>query len=174
LTILREARVGGQFICMNYAVVLAGAAQAYGMPARLLGLLPRDVEKRADAHSVAEVWLHQYKKWAIADAQYGIAPTLDGQPLSGLELQDTLVHEKQIECGTDAATCAKWSNWIAQYLYYFKIEREQRWYPRGKSNPQLVLLPKGAPHPKLYNGKEGGVFADAVYTSNPDVFYAAP
>ncbi len=174
LSILREARQGGKFICMNYAVVLAGAAEAYGMPARLLGLLPREVEKRADSHSVVEVWLDQYKKWAIADAQFGIAPTLNGQPLSAIELQDALIHDSPIECGNDPAACAKWSHWILPYLYHFKIAQDQRWYSRSKPNPQLVLLPKGAPHPKLYNGKDEGVFADAVYTSNPETFYAAP
>jgi tetratricopeptide (TPR) repeat protein len=174
LTILREAKQGGKFICMNYAVVLAGAAQAYGMPARVMALLPRDVEKRADSHSVVEVWLKQYHTWAIADAQNGIVPTVDGRPLSAIELQEALVRDQPVDCRTDAAACAKWAGWIVQYLYHFKIAREQRWYSRGQGNPQLVLLPKGAPHPKLYNGKASGVFANAVYTSNPDVFYAAP
>jgi hypothetical protein len=174
LTILREARLGGKFICMNYAVVLAGAADSYGLAARVLNLSPRDVEVRSDSHSVVEVWLKQYKKWAIADAQYGIVPTIGGHPLSAIELQEALLNDNRIDCGTDAIACAEWSHWVIQYLYYFKFAQDQRWYSESRQNSQLVLVPKGAPHPKLYNGKDEGVFANAVYTSNPDLFYAAP
>ncbi len=175
LTILREAKKGGKFICMNYAVVLSGTAQAYGMPARVLALAPRDIDKRADSHSVVEVWLADQHKWAIADAQYGIVPTVEGRPLNAVELQDALVHGHKVECGeTSRERCAYWSDWIVQHLYHFKVWRDQRWYSRGQDGTQLVLLPKGAPEPKLYNGQDTGMFANAVFTRDPDVFYAAP
>jgi hypothetical protein len=37
-----------------------------------------------------------------------------------------------------------------------------------------VLVPKGAPNPKKFAGGNEDVFAGAIYTSNPDTFYAPP
>jgi transglutaminase-like putative cysteine protease len=77
VTILREAQKGGRFICREYAIVMAGVATAYGMPARVVNLMPRDVETRSEAHSVAEVWLDEFSKWVLADGQYGAIGELD-------------------------------------------------------------------------------------------------
>lgn len=171
LTILREAKAGGRFICMNYAVVLGGTASAYGLPARLLGLLPKDTETRTDAHSVAEVWIPSRRKWVLADGQYGQTAELDGVPLNAVELQDAIAHDRPVQC-SQPKTCAQWLGFIEQYLYFFKIDREERWFEPFKPD-QLVLIPKGAMPPKSMNGNVN-VFAGAKFTSNPEVFYAAP
>lgn len=168
LTILREAKAGGKFICMNYAVALGGEASAYGLPARLLGLLPKGTETRMDAHSVVEVWLPDRRKWVLADGQYGQTATVDGVPLNAVELEDALAKERKIQC-SQAATCTEWLGFIQKYLYYFKISREQRWFESFKAD-QLVLMPKDAATPKSMNGNTG-VFVGARFTSTPAVFY---
>jgi hypothetical protein len=174
LTILREAQKGGRFICRDYAIVLAGVANAYGMPARVLNLLPRDVETRSEAHSVAEVWLEQFHKWVLADGQYGAIGELDGVPLSGIELQAALASDKLVTCIIGVASvCAEWKPFIVRNAYYFKIGDDQRSFHRNIQR-QLVLVPKGAPNPHKFAGGNEDVFAGAIYTSNPESFYAPP
>jgi Transglutaminase-like superfamily len=173
LTILREAAKGGRFICREYAVVLAGVANAYGMPARVLNLLPREVETRSEAHSVAEVWLKQFHKWVLADGQYGAIGELDGVPLSGIELQKAFAEDKPVKCVAGAEVAAEWKPFILRNAFYFKFGDDQRSFIR-KTSRQLVLVPKGAPEPHKFAGGNESVFAGAVYTSNPDTFYAPP
>ncbi|MDD8027888.1 MAG: transglutaminase-like domain-containing protein [Acidobacteriota bacterium] len=173
LTILREAKAGGRFICRDYAVVLAGAAKAYGMPARVLNLLPRDVETRSEAHSVAEVWLESRHKWVLADGQYGTIGELEGVPLNGLELQAAFAADKPVRCASGTAVCAEWKPFILRNAFYFKTADDQRSYRRAFKR-QLVLVPKGAAEPHKFAGGSEGVFEGAVYTSNPATFYAPP
>jgi len=173
VTILREARAGGRFICRDYAIVLAGVAKAYGMPARLINLLPRDVETRSEAHSVAEVWLDQFRKWVLADGQFGAIGELDGVPLSAVELQAAIAAEKPVRCAVGETVCAEWKPFILRNAFYFKTGDNQRSF-EGKTARQLVLVPKGAPEPHKFAGGSEEVFAGAVYTSNPDAFYAPP
>jgi hypothetical protein len=173
VTILREARAGGRFICRDYAIVLAGVARAYGMPARLINLLPRDVETRSEAHSVAEVWLDQFHKWVLADGQFGAIGELDGVPLSAVELQAAIAAEKPVRCAVGETVCAEWKPFILRNAFYFKTGDNQRSF-EGKTARQLVLVPKGAPEPHKFAGGSEEVFAGAVYTSNPDAFYAPP
>jgi hypothetical protein len=173
LTILREAEKGGRFICREYAVVLAGVANAYGMPARVLNLLPREVETRSEAHSVAEVWLEPFHKWVLADGQYGAVGELDGVPLNGIELQKAFAEDKPVKCAVGAEVAAEWKPFILRNAFYFKFGDDQRSFLH-KTSRQLVLVPKGAPEPHKFAGGNESVFAGAVYTSNPDTFYAPP
>ena len=173
VTILREAQKGGRFICRDYAIVLAGVANAFGMPARVLNLLPRDVETRSEAHSVAEVWLEQFHKWVLADGQYGAIGELDGVPLGGIELQAAFAADKPVRCAVGAAVCAEWKPFILRNAYYFKIGDDQRSFHRNIQK-QLVLVPKGAPNPRKFAGGNEDVFVGAIYTSNPETFYAPP
>lgn len=173
LTILREARAGGRFICRDYAIVLAGVASAYGFSARVINLLPRDVETRSEAHSVAEVWLESRGKWVLADGQYGAIGELDGVPLSGLELQAAFAADKPVRCVVGESICAEWKPFILRNAYYFKTGNDARAF-RREFKSQLVLVPKGAPIPRKFAGGNEGVFAGAIYTSNPETFYAPP
>jgi len=173
LTILREAQKGGRFICREYAVVMAGAATAYGMPARVVNLLPSDVETRSEAHSVAEVWLAALGKWVLADGQYGAVAELDGVPLNAIELQAALAAGRNVVCSAGDGVLAEWKPFILRNAYYFKFGNDQRAF-EWRRTAQLVLVPKGAPNPKKFAGGNEEVFAGAIYTSNPDSFYAPP
>jgi hypothetical protein len=173
ITILREAKAGGRFICREYAVVMAGVAEAYGMPARVVNLLPRDVETRSEAHSVAEVWLDGLGKWVLADGQYGAVPELAGVPLSAVELQAAFADDRPVVSSAGAGMLAEWKPFILRNAYYFKCGNDQRSFEH-KTTAQLVLVPKGAPNPTKFAGGNEEVFAGAVYTSNPATFYAPP
>lgn len=173
ITILREARAGGRFICQNYAMVLAGAARSCGFYARHLAILPADVETRSEAHSVVDVWMPAFRKWVLADAQFGIVPELNGAPLSGLELQKAIAEDAPIRCRGNESDCAAWQSFIIPNLYYFKISDDQRRFG-GQVSRQLVLVPKGAKEPHKFAGGNEGVFAGAIYTGNPASFNAPP
>ena len=171
ITVVREAKAGGRFICRDYAIVTASVTGAYGMPSRLANLLPADVETRSEAHAVAEVWVE--KKWVIADGQFGIVPELDGIPLSAVELQAALAAERPVRCRGNEARCAEWKRFILPNLYYFKTVTDQRRF-EGKAESMLILVPKGAPNPRKFAGGNEELFAGAVYTSNPESFYGRP
>jgi len=173
LTILREAQKGGRFICREYAIVMAGVATAYGMPSRVVNLLPREVETRSEAHSVAEVWLDEFSKWVLADGQYGAVGGLDGVPLSGIELQAALAADRPVVCSAGDAVFAEWKPFILRNAFFFKMGNDQRSFEH-RTISRLVLVPKGAPKPTKFAGDSGEIFAGAVYTSNPDTFYAPP
>ena len=173
LTILREAKAGGRFICRDYAIVTASVAAAYGMPSRVVNLLPADVETRSEAHAVAEVWVKPLREWVIADGQYGIVPELDGAPLSAIELQAALAEERPVRCRGNEGRCAEWKRFILRNMYYFKTVTDQRRFAADKGG-MLILVPDGAPNPRKFAGGNEELFAGAVYTSNPDSFYARP
>ncbi len=173
ITILREAQKGGRFICREYAVVLAGVAAANGLPARIINLLPRDVETRSEAHSVAEVWLEGFHKWVLADGQWGVVAELDGVPLNAIEVQAALAADRKVVCSAGDEVFAEWKPFILRNAYFFKTGNDQRAF-EYRTTAQLVLVPQGAPNPTKFAGGNEEVFAGAIYTSNPDSFYAPP
>jgi len=173
LTILREAQKGGRFICREYAIVMAGVAAAYGMPARVVNLLPREVETRSEAHSAAEVWLDDLKKWVLADRQYGAIGELDGIPLNAIELQAAFAEDRPVVCSAGAEVLVEWKPFILRNAFFFKMGNDQRAFEH-RTTAQLVIVPMGAPNPTKFAGGSEEIFAGAVYTSNPDTFYAPP
>lgn len=174
LTILREAREGGRFICRDYAVVLAGTAAAFGMPARVVGLLPREVETESFSHSVAEVWVEDFRKWVMADGQFGTIAEIDGVPLSALEAQRAIAEEDPaLRCRGRAERCTDWQTFLIPQLHYFKVKQDQRRFVL-EPGPQLVLCPVGSPPPRKFNGGNEEIFAGAVYTTDPELLYAPP
>jgi len=173
LTILREAQKGGRFICREYAIVMAGVAAAYGMPARVVNLMPREVETRSEAHSAAEVWLDEFGKWVLADGQYGAIGELDGVPLSGIELQAALAADRTVVCSAGDGVYAEWKPFILRNAFFIKMGNDQRAFEH-RTTAQLVLVPNGAPNPTKFAGGNEEIFAGAIYTSNPDSFYAPP
>lgn len=173
LTILREAQKGGRFICREYAVVMAGVAAAYGMPARVVNLLPRDVETRSEAHSVAEVWLEGFGKWVLADGQWGVVAELDGVPLNAIEVQAALAADRKVVCNAGDGVFVEWKPFILRNAFFIKMGNDQRAFEH-RTTAQLVLVPKGAPKPTKFAGGNEEVFAGSIYTSNPDSFYAPP
>ena len=173
LTILREAQKGGRFICREYAIVMAGVAAAYGMPARVVNLMPREVETRSEAHSAAEVWLDEFGKWVLADGQYGAIGELDGVPLSGIEFQAALAADRTVVCSAGDGVYAEWKLFILRNAFFIKMGNDQRAFEH-RTTAQLVLVPNGAPNPTKFAGGNEEIFAGAIYTSNPDSFYAPP
>ncbi len=182
-TILKEASDGKRFRCVEYSIVTAACAQALGMPARVLGLRRQDVEsaRTSAGHVVAEVWLDLYDKWVMVDAQWNMIPLRNGVPLSAVELQRCLAEralgELSFASGDEISPMDqnRYVIWIAPYLYYFSLHREQRFgMPDRRQIPDdgpevMVLVPVGAKKPKVFQGRP--ITKRQSYTPNPKTIY---
>ncbi|RYY66530.1 MAG: transglutaminase domain-containing protein [Chitinophagaceae bacterium] len=181
LTILREARGGKQFRCVEYGIVAASALNAVGLPARVLALKTKDVETTASGagHVLLEVYLSDLKKWVLMDGQWDAMPVLNGVPLNAVEFQQAIARNYdalQIRSlsGTDKEAYA---SWIFPYLYYFDVKFDNREGPGRKlatqgGKPSLMLVPEGAKEPTVFQ-KEWPI-NNVVYTHSAADFYAAP
>jgi transglutaminase-like putative cysteine protease len=187
LTILAEAGQGKRFRCVEYSIVVAGCAQALGMPARVLGLKRKDVEtaRSGAGHVVAEVWLASRGKWVMADGQWDAIPEKDGVPLSAVEFQAAFAAGAgglRIR-SSSSIVAGRYIAWVVPYLYYFDFNRDQhlfgsrtdhadntqRYQPqRGK----IMLVPKGAAKPKVFQRKTP--IGNCTYISSPRAFHAPP
>lgn len=186
LTILAEAAQGRRFRCVEYAIVVAGCAQALGMPARTLALKREDVETaRTDAgHLVAEVWLKSRKKWVFADGQWDAIPEKDGEPLNAVEFQDAFAHNAPgltIRSSSNTDT-GGYLRWVVPYLYYFDFNLSQNLFGADSDHAEkrrydpvrgkIMLVPKGAKQPVVF--QRTTPIKNCTYVSSPRTFYAAP
>lgn len=91
-TILEEASKGKRFRCVQFGITLAGALTAFGLPARAVSMMSRDVGTRESGarHVVAEAWLSSLGKWAMLDAQEDALVFQGDQPLSCAEAASCL------------------------------------------------------------------------------------
>ena len=96
LTILKEARGGKKFRCVEYGIVASTALQSLNFKARVLGLKTADVEtkKYGAGHVLAEVWMPQFNKWVLIDGQFNLMPILENVPLNAVEFQQAISENK--------------------------------------------------------------------------------
>ncbi len=180
LTIIAEAEQGSRFRCVEYAIVLEGALNALGIPARRVGLKTADVETRPSGagHVVVEAYARDLQKWLLVDPQFNLIPVADGVPLHALELQQALASGKSIayKSVSGRRPVAHWlltrviyPSFIGQYLYYFDFPLDQS---SQDSSQHLMLVPAGAAQPQVFQGRFPLDYM--VYTHNKDLFYAPP
>ncbi|MCC5928899.1 MAG: transglutaminase domain-containing protein [Cyclobacteriaceae bacterium] len=184
-TILEEARSGKKFRCVEYGIVLRSVLAAYGYPARTLGLKTRDVEttRIGAGHVLTEVWMPQFEKWVILDAQFNTMPLLGGVPLNAVEFQAAIIEKQSFVLinsqGTvSSKTRKKYLNFIPHYLYYFDFRMDQREIPYAESKKYqdkgiLQLVPLGANEPKVFQ-RSRDISKDLHYTHSLADFYQKP
>jgi len=176
LTILEEASEGERFRCVEYSIVTAASARALGMPSRVLALKRKDVEtaRSSAGHVVAEVWLKQFNKWVFVDAQFDAIPEVDGVPLNAVEFQDAIARNTPglVICSSSSGI-HKWyyRKWICPYLYYFDFKIDQRFFleKSEKKQGRIMLVPKGAKNPKVFQRKYP--IENCTYISTLEAFY---
>ena len=178
ITILEEAEAGQQFRCVEYAVVVAGALNAVGVPARVVGLKSADVETRESGagHVVAEAWLEDEGKWALVDGQFDAVVTLDGIPQSAAEVRLALDRRpddlRVVGVGPESTgQRGRYLDWVAPYLYYLDVGLDQR-YGGGQEPDRLMLVPEGAPEPRMFQRTSPMDYL--TYTRSLAAFYAPP
>lgn len=175
ISILEEAKQGKRFRCVEYAIVLAGALNAVGIPARVLGLMTSDVETRefGAGHVVAEAYLSDQQKWVMVDGQWDAIPMQGDKPLSAVEFALALQDDWQAldVLSLPAESKTDYFRWIQPYLFYFRSFLDNR-IDRKEGAPGLMLVPLGARNPTVFQIKYPLGALD--YTHSPAGFYSAP
>ena len=185
LTILKEAREGKQFRCVEYGIVATSALNSIGIPARTLGLKTRDVEKvmRGAGHVVSEVYSKELGKWIFIDPQFNIMPMLNGTPLNGVEFQKAifdkntnlrLINNAGELCEKDSKSYIKW---IGKYLFYFDVLFDQKTLNSSKFKSingmtKITLVPVGHKEPRIF--QRNSKINYSYYTNSLNDFYRKP
>jgi hypothetical protein len=185
LTILKEAHEGKQFRCVEYGIVATSALNSIGIPARTLGLKTRDVEKvmRGAGHVVSEVYSEELDKWIFIDPQFNIMPTLNGNPLNGVEFQKEIYNKnvnlklinKQGEISKEETE--NYIKWVGKYLFYFDILFDQKTLNSTKfitinGMTKLTLVPVGYKEPYIF--QRNSKIDYSYYTNSLNDFYRKP
>jgi len=185
LTILKEAREGKQFRCVEYGIVATAALNSIGIPARTLGLKTRDVEKvmRGAGHVVSEVFSKELNKWIFIDPQFNIIPTLNGKPLNGVEFRKEIFNKninlKLVNKQGDlsAEESENYIKWIGKYLFYFDVLFDQQTLNNSKFKSingmtKLTLVPVGQKEPRIF--QRHSKIDYSYYTHSLNDFYRKP
>lgn len=185
LTILKEAREGNNFRCVEYGIVASAALNSIGFKSRVIGLKTRDVEvvMRGAGHVVSEVYSPTYKKWIFIDPQFNIIPILRGEPLNAVEFQkviftkdaDLMLINAHGKLADDLAN--QYINWIGKYLFYFDSLFDQRIdddsiYKEVNGMTKLTLVPVGVKEPKVFQRHSKINYSH--YTHSLNDFYRTP
>jgi hypothetical protein len=175
-SILAEARGGARFRCVEYADVLAGALSAVGIPARVVGLMTRDVETRTSGagHVVVEAFLRDDEQWVMADAQWDVVPMRGDEPLDVIELARAIATgARDVTVASDAGTTTRtYVEWVTPYLFY-ALTRPSYWTTGiAPGDGATLYVPAGAPVPTTFQGRTP--LPRAVVTRDLAAFYAPP
>jgi hypothetical protein len=181
LTIIKEAKSGKSFRCVEYSFLAMALLWAHGIPARTVGLKTADVETReyGAGHVVVEFWSRELNKWIMSDVQAGIIPKSGEALLSAYELAQSLHQDTKPEpilvngsrFGADAAfkDMVDYISWVQEYLYFFDtpITVELN-IPDLRTQNIAMLVPLGVETPKMFQG----LFTmNAIYTHSVLDFY---
>jgi len=184
ITILEEASKGKRFRCDQFGVTLAGSLTAFGIVARVVAMMSRDVETRESgaSHVVSEAWLPSLNKWIMLDAQQN-AVVFDGHvPLNCAEIathpldQRLVVEIPGLPPGVDPRLYLGPEGFGPNFYYFQTRVRQRRMEVSEVSNererPSIMLCPVGAAEPRVF--QRGSPFTNVVYTRSAAAFYRPP
>ncbi len=185
LTILKEAKEGNKFRCVEYGIVAAAGLNSIGIKSRVLGLKTKDCEKvkYGAGHVVTEAYSKEFKKWIFIDGQFNAIPFLNHWPLNAVEFQkailekpDSLIIVNKNGQFSDKDK-KKYIDWIGKYLFYFDTKFDNRYVAnkekqsvKGKKN--LMLVPLKSNSPEVFQRKFDIDYC--LYTHNENDFYQTP
>ena len=184
LTILKEAKDGKSFRCVEYGIVLTSALQSLNFKARVVGLKTADVEtkKYGAGHVLAEVWIPQFNKWVLIDGQFNVMPTLDNIPLNAVEFQKAIAANKKYKLIDVNGEVSKlrtkmYIKFVFDYLYYIDARFDNRNDPVDQrvvyeSKSTLMLVPLGVKNPTVFQIKYP--MDNIFYTNSVNDFYHKP
>lgn len=171
LSILRDARAGGRFRCIEFATVLAAVGTSMGHPTRSVHLMKSTVatEECGAGHAVTETWIPEHRRWVMADPQWNAIMYLEGEPLSCVELALALSEraEDVRVAGQPPDAAMQYLDWIRPYLFYMTVTSAS---PSPKT--LLRLAPKGAANPTMFQRLRP--LPPSTLTSNIARFYLPP
>jgi transglutaminase-like putative cysteine protease len=171
ISILEEAATGKSFRCVEYGIVVSGALNALGIPARTLALKMEhaDTISYGAGHVVAEAYLKDLKKWVMVDGQFDVIPMLKNTPLNAVELQQALsAGAPDLKVVSFSGTkAADYFPWVAPYLFYFNTVLDSR-YGVDRVLGSIMLVPKGY---KNLTAFQKNPIQNMVYTHSLADFY---
>ncbi len=181
LTILKEAKAGKSFRCVEYSTLAVGLLWANGIPARTIGLKTSDVETReyGAGHVVIEFWSGESQKWIMCDVQAGVIPEYEDRLLSAYELRQHLYNNKSVVyipiTGSRFSPTSKYSDkenyseWISEYLYFIDTPVHLTLGNEDKPKQQIAMLvPIDIEPPRMFQGM---FVMNVLYTHSVLDFY---
>ncbi len=182
LTILKEAKEGYNFRCVEYGIVLSSALNSIGIISRVLHLKTADCETVSfgAGHVASEAYLEEFKKWVFIDGQFNAIPTLKNVPLNAVEFQkaiiesplDLLIVNKNGKFSDKDKQ--KYIKWIGKYLFYFTVSFDNRVGEKLKveGKDKLMLVPLNSKNPHIFQKKYK--IDNCLYTNSKNDFYKKP
>lgn len=175
LDIIKKAKEGISFRCVEYSIVAGSILWAFNIPARVVGLKTKDMAIRESnaGHVVVEFWSNKFQKWIMCDVQAGIIPFYEGVHLSAFELGETLnkgldpVYLPVEYSHFLSENKEEYSHWIKQYLYFLDFPIEIN-FNKGLGVKKIMLVPVGVEPPKFF---QRDIPINAEYTSSILDFY---
>jgi hypothetical protein len=184
LTILKEAKSGKEFRCVEYSLLASALLWSYGIPSRVIGLKTSDVETRkyGAGHVVIEFWSKDHKKWIMCDVQAGIIPTFNNELLSAFELGEKVnqgllvdyipVNGSRFPSNKSFADMPAYIDWVREYLYFYDTPTAITFLDIDRKKQLIAMLvPLGVEPPKMFQGM---FTMNAVYTHSVLDFYVKP
>jgi hypothetical protein len=184
LTILKEAKEGKKFRCVEYGIVSSKALLSLNYKARILSLKTKEVEtaKRSAGHVLAEVWSPEFNKWILIDGQFNLMPLLNNIPLNAVEFQRAIAQNKDFKLVNIHGEVSKkekkrYLSFIYEYLYYLDVRFGERGLSKEETakidnKMSLFLVPIGAKEPTVFQRKYPINYA--LYTNSIKDFYKQP
>lgn len=183
ISILNEAKEGGQFPCFAFAIVLRDQLNASGYKARTVYLKTKDAKrsKYPPGHVATEVYLNDLKKWIFIDGQFNVMPTLDNIPINAVEFQNAITNqsnELEILSLNKIVKDGEYYSFVYPYLFYLDTFLDNRYDDierphkiNGKTS--IMLVPNGAKELKRINFWDMNI-ENCIYTNSILDFYSKP
>jgi hypothetical protein len=175
VTILKEAQAGAKFRCVEYSHLAAWLMVAYGIEARTVNIMTKDVETQeyGAGHVVVEFYEGEQHSWVMADIQAGVVARHHNKLQSALELRASL-GDASIE-NFDGSEFAEpqgmfggdYKEWLKPYLHFIDRPQELNFEYSVDPGPHLILVPKDDKPPKYFQRTHE---LDLIVTT-PEVFY---
>lgn len=144
ISIIREAREGSKFRCVEYSIVLQALLSASGITSRVLYLRTEDVETRTSGagHVVVEAYIHEFGKWVMFDPQMNLYISSGKTPLNAMEIKSNIALNKKLSIHSSNLLLfllrRLYLKWISKYLAYLVADQVQC-YPSQYPRTQYVL-----------------------------------
>jgi len=173
ISIIRRARLGGSFRCVEYAAVLSACLNAFGIRARTIALKKPNVETAESeaGHVATEAYLAGWHRWVFLDGQFNFIAWLDDAPMNAVELRAALDEGRHVSnSGPVQFDFADYLKWLKPYLFYMDVQLDNRVGVADRSPHGVMLVPIGANKPKIMQRRwliEGMTYTHSVSTFYP-------
>jgi hypothetical protein len=173
LEILKAAKSGRNFSCIEYAKVMSDILTTHGYISRVVGITTSNIAYGSigEGHAVSEVWSNTLRKWIFIDPQFSIHARYKGQFLNFYEMYDLKKRGKynDIEFDVSDSYCRvnrrnrkdilmEYKAFLSRYFSYMMIDIVKD----GKS----ILLIYGLDGKDQFLTSQGGNGKTSIFTDN--------